>query len=266
MPAWTDVTLVYAAYMAVLAWLVPRFSRARPAATLALLVSVALWWGWSPRWTGPAAPLTWVVIPSLAVLGTYRVSGAFFVKPSAGLEDWLLATDDRLLHRSGVLRAYDHAPRIVSEILELFYLLVYVVIPAGATVLLAGSPESLGRYWTTVLLAEVACYAALPWLQSRPPRALEAPAPTGRPGPIRRLNLWLLRHGSIQANTLPSAHAAGALVVGLAVHSALPATGALFITIGVGITLATVLGRYHYAIDSILGVAVAIVAWLAVGT
>ena len=267
MLAWTDVTLGYAVYLTAIAWLVPRFSRARPAAAVALLVGLALWWGWSPRWAGPAAALTGVVIPSLAVLGTYRVSGAFFVKPSPGLERWLLATDGRLLHRSGVLRAYDRAPQIVSEIFELFYVLVYVVVPAGATVLLtSGSADALGQYWTTVFVAEVVCYAALPWLQSRPPRVLEPAPPAPRGGPIRRLNLWLLRHGSIQVNTLPSAHAAGALAVGLAVYSAMPDAGLFFVAMAIGITLATVLGRYHYAIDSILGVAVAIVTWLAIGS
>ena len=266
MVAWTDVTLGYAVYLTAIAWLVPRFSRARAAAGFALLVGLALWWGWSPRWSGPAAALTWVVIPSLAVLGTYRVSGAFFVKPSARLERWLLAADDRLLHTSGLLRAYGRAPRVVPDIFELFYALVYLVVPAGATVLLiGGSTETLSQYWTTVFVAEVACYAALPWLQCRPPRAIEPPPPAPHEGPIRRLNLWLLRHGSIQVNTLPSAHAAGALAVGLAVYSAMPTAGLVFIAIAAGITLATVLGRYHYAIDSILGVAVAIVTWLVVG-
>jgi hypothetical protein len=262
---WTDVTLAYAVYLTAVAWLIPRFSGARPAATLALLAGVALWWGWSPRSAGAAAALTWVVIPSLAVLGTYRVSGAFFVRPSPHLERRLLASDDRLLHRSGLLRAYARAPRIVAEIFELFYLLVYLVVPAGATVLLVGgSIDALDSYWLTVFVAEVGCYAALPWLQSRPPRVLE-PERSAHEGPIRRLNLWLLRHGSIQVNTLPSAHAAGALAVGLAVSTAMPAAGLGFSVVAIGITLATVFGRYHYAIDSILGVGVAIAAWLAGG-
>jgi hypothetical protein len=262
MPAWTDVTLVYAIYLAALAWLVPRFSRARRLATIALAASLFVWWGWAPRSASDAtAALSWVVLPSLAVLATYRVSGAFFVQPSLGLERWLLATDDVLLRRSGVLSAYGRAPRIVPEIFELFYLLVYGVVPAGATVLLAGgSLEGLAPYWTTVFIAELSCYAALPWLQSRPPRAVE-PRSGSAPGPVRRLNLLLLQHGSIQVNTIPSAHAAGAVAVALSVFAAMPAAGLGFLVVAAGITLATVLGRYHYAVDSILGVAVAIVTW-----
>lgn len=263
MPAWTDITLVYAAYLAVLAWLVPRFSRARWVATVALTAAAIVWAGWSPRPTSDAASaLIWVVIPSLVLLGTYRVSGAFFVTPSLWLERWLLRADEALLHRSGVLAAYQRAPRIIPEIFELFYLLVYAVVPAGAAVLLAGGRiDALGPYWTTVFLAELTCYGALPWLQSRPPRVLEADSSLPVAGSMRRLNLWLLRHGSIQLNTLPSGHAAGALAVGLAVYSAAPAAGVVFIGLACGITLATILGRYHYAVDSILGVAVAIASW-----
>jgi hypothetical protein len=43
----------------------------------------------------------------------------------------------------------------------------------------------------------------------------------------------------------------------------MPAAGCLFVAMAVGITLATVLGRYHFAIDSILGVAVAVASWIA---
>lgn len=259
---WTDVTLAYAGYLVALAWLVPRFSQARPAATAALAVSLVLWWAWAPG-SGPvAAALTWVVIPSLALLGTYRVSGTFFVRPSPALERWLLAGDDWLLGRTGLLGAYGAAPLVVSECFELLYLLVYVVVPAGATVLLIGeASEALGAYWTTLFLAEVTCYAALPWLQSRPPRTLEPEPVTATAGPLRGLNLWFLRHGSIQVNTLPSAHAAGAIAAALSVHSAMPAAGVVFLLVGAGITLATVLGRYHYAVDSMLGLAVAGASW-----
>lgn len=267
MPAWTDITFAYAGYLAALAWLVPRFSPARRVATIALAAAAILWRGWPLRLAAdPTGALTWVVIPSLALLGTYRVSGAFFVQPSLRLERWLLTGDERLLHRTGVLDAYRRAPMLVREIVELFYLLVYAVVPAGAVVLLLGGwTAALDVYWTTVFLAELTCYAALPWLQSRPPRALQLePAPVAADGPIRRVNLWLLQRGSIQMNTVPSGHAAGATAVALAVFSAAPGIGVALLAIGLGITLATVLGRYHYAIDSILGVAVAIVAWLVV--
>ncbi len=75
----------------------------------------------------------------------------------------------------------------------------------------------------------------------------------------------VLAQGSIQANTIPSGHAAGAIAIALAVSSVLPAAGTAFLILGIGITAATVLGRYHYLVDSVLGVAVAMAVWGLVG-
>ena len=59
-----------------------------------------------------------------------------------------------------------------------------------------------------MLAAEFVCFSALPWLQARPPRTLEPT--TARATTARRLNIAVLNHGSTQANTIPSGHAAGA--------------------------------------------------------
>ena len=69
---------------------------------------------------------------------------------------------------------------------------------------------------------------------------------------------------SIQANTIPSGHAAGAMAVALAVGSTLPAAGVVFLFLALSIAVATVLGRYHYVVDSVLGVVVAIAAWMVI--
>ena len=135
MPTWTGVTFGYALYLAALAWLLPRFARARAAASVTALLAGALWWSWPALVTlsDLAAPVVWVVVPSLALLGSYRVSGLFFVRASLPLEQRLLAWDAVLLHRSGVLRAYYASRPIVRELFELFYLLVYATVPLGAT-------------------------------------------------------------------------------------------------------------------------------------
>jgi membrane-associated phospholipid phosphatase len=78
---------------------------------------------------------------------------------------------------------------------------------------------------------------------------------------LRRLNLAVLSRGSIQVNTVPSGHAAGAVATALAVGSVMPVAGAVFLGLAALIVLATVLGRYHYVVDSVLGVLVALAAW-----
>ena len=54
------------------------------------------------------------------------------------------------------------------------------------------------------------------------------------------------------------------MAVALAVGSTLPAAGVVFLFLALSIAVATVLGRYHYVVDSVLGVVVAIAAWIVI--
>jgi membrane-associated phospholipid phosphatase len=201
------------------------------------------------------------------------------VSPDPRSERWLRSIDNIVLTRSGVLGWFRQAPRFVTEYFELSYLLVYLAVPAGAaTLALGGHGDQVGRFWTVVLLAEFACYGMLPWIQTRPPRVLEnvescgppslyaargakaAGSPSRPRGPIQRFNHAIVNRASIQANTVPSGHAAGALATALAVSSTMPTAGAVFFVLAASIAIATVLGRYHYVVDTVLGVLVAIAA------
>jgi membrane-associated phospholipid phosphatase len=115
------------------------------------------------------------------------------------------------------------------------------------------------------LTAELACYVALPWLRSRPPRAIEGPAviETRRPT-LRRLNTAILDGASVQANTLPSGHVAGALAATLALGAIAPVAGVVFAVLSLLIALSAALCRYHYVVDCVSGAAVAILAWVIV--
>jgi len=203
------------------------------------------------------------MLPAAVLLAGYWLSGLLFVEPDERLERWLRSVDDRILGRTGALAWFRRAPRAVIEYFELSYLLVYIVVPAGAlTLVLGGHPEQVGRFWAVVLLAEFTCYAMLPWLQTRPPRVLEdAPSDLPRPLLIRSLNLGIVNRASIQVNTLPSGHTAGALATVLAVGSTMPAAGAVFLVFAGSIAVAAVLGRYHFVVDSVLGLLVAAIAW-----
>ena len=81
---------------------------------------------------------------------------------------------------------------------------------------------------------------------------------------VRRLNQLIACRASIQANTIPSGHAAGALAAALVVLSVAPAIGMVFLVLAVSIAIASVFGRYHYAVDSLLGILVAVIAWAVV--
>lgn len=267
MPTWLEFVVGYAVYLTAVAWSDRRFLQARVPALIVLGASLAVGIGW-PRIEACSAPLplmAWVAVPGLFVLATYRVSGAFFVTPNLPLERWLLRLDATTLIDTGLLRAYGGV-KAMRATFELLYLLVYAMVPVGAAVLaVGGQADWLPRYWAVVFAAELTCYATLPWLQTRPPRTIEAAPATASLDALRQLNLVVLRHGSIQVNTLPSAHAAGAIALALVMVDALPLIGTVFLATAIGITVATVLGRYHYLVDAVLGVGVAALAWLALG-
>ena len=257
---WHFVVLAYASYLAIVSLTRRDFSGARPAVLMAVTVAWAAFAAFRHARLSPAFE---VVVPSVILLAGYWLSGLLFVRPDVRIERWLQSVDDRVLRRSGALAWFYGSPRAVQEFFELSYLLVYLAVPAGATALvLAGHAEQVARFWTIVLLAEFACYGMLPWIQTRPPRVIES-ANGGAPRTIgiRRLNLSLISRASIQVNTLPSGHAAGALATALAVGAVMPRTGIVFLLIALSISIATVLGRYHYVVDTVLGVLVALAAW-----
>jgi membrane-associated phospholipid phosphatase len=204
-----------------------------------------------------------ILVPLVVLLVGYWLSGLFFTIPMHAVERRLMTIDDRFLRLPGVFAAYEASPRLLRELMEMAYVLVYPVIPAAvATLVIGGRPDALPRFWATVLLAEFASYGMLPWLQTRPPRALEtAPASRSRLA-VRRFNAAILNRGSIQVNTVPSGHAAGAVATALAVFDVMPGEGILFLALAAAIVVSTVLGRYHYLVDSLLGVLVALCAWL----
>ena len=113
-----------------------------------------------------------------------------------------------------------------------------------------------------MLVASFGCYGILPWLHTRPPRSIEPAGPIDqRSLALRRLNMAVLDQAAVQVNTLPSGHTATALAAALVVGELLPGLLPVLVALALAIALATVIGRYHYAVDTILGLAVGIARW-----
>ncbi len=203
----------------------------------------------------------WLPLPY--VLICYWMTGFYFVRPQEAFETRFVAFDLRARRWFGAEHAATRAPRALLEALEVAYFSCYVVLPAGMIALmLAGRADGADRYWSIVLVAELACYGVLPWIRTRPPWALgETGALDARRVLMRRLNLLLVREASTQANTFPSGHAAGALAAALAVAMIWPAAGAVFVVVAVSIMAGSVVGEYHYAGDALTGALTAVAAW-----
>ena len=254
---WETIALAYVTYLALVAASVRRFHRARAPT---LTAAFAAWTVWAMARDAHRSVAIEILVPAACLLAGYWLSGLFFVAPMTRVERWLRGVDERL----GV--SLGHCPRLLRDYFELAYVLVYAVVPAGAiTLVLGGYADDVPRFWSVVLLAEFVSYAMLPWVQTRPPRAIEALPVAASSSSLRRVNLAVLGRASIQANTLPSGHAAGAMATALAVTSVMPAAGIVFLALAISIAVATVIGRYHYTVDSVLGVVVAVLAWYLLG-
>jgi membrane-associated phospholipid phosphatase len=145
----------------------------------------------------------------------------------------------------------------------LSYAGVYPLVPIALAVHLAYVANAdASTFWTVVLVTDYICFGTMPWIQARPPRAIEPDAPWR--SRVRPFNRGLLHAASIQVNTFPSGHAAEAFAAALLVIGAPTALVALMFVAAIAVSAGAVLGRYHYALDAILGWAVAVAVWVAV--
>jgi membrane-associated phospholipid phosphatase len=210
----------------------------------------------------------WVqlLVPGALLLGGYWLSGFFFRDPQPWLERFLRESDAAVFRALGLSNALARAPRWTLDLLEASYAADYVVVGVGAIVAAIAGLEAVSRYWTLVLVSELACYVALPWLRSRPPRILEGPGIIEQRAPrLRRLNLAILNRASVHANTLPSGHVAGAVAAALAIWPLNATAGAILLVVAVLIAIAAAVCRYHYVIDCVTGAVIALVAWTIAG-
>jgi membrane-associated phospholipid phosphatase len=205
-------------------------------------------------------------VPYLFLFMFYSQGGQFVTGSDLNLEAKLLRLDCKIVAPFLEWCAGRTLGIWIFTYLEMAYLSYYPVLPSALAVLyLSGRRAESATFWTVVLLAAYGSCGTLPFIQTRPPRMLgekwSEPLPSGR---VRALNLWILRQGSIQANTLPSAHVAITAACALSLLWLGPLwAGVVFLVIAISVALGAVGGRYHYAADAILGAVVACAALLA---
>lgn len=172
--------------------------------------------------------------------------------PPGRFESWLVRTDE--WYRMFAIRP----PPWAASILELSYLLCYVLVPVAFVLVWAsGTVADVDRFWTAVLLSGFLCYASLPWLLSRPPRTLNAAVESAG---VHRVNEFVLKRVSHGFNTFPSGHVAVSLAAALEVMQISQPAGIVLLAIATAIAAGAVLGRYHYALDVVVGAILGVTA------
>jgi membrane-associated phospholipid phosphatase len=255
------VSLVYFGATAVLAFTrpLPRGRRTRIVAvagsTCAAIVLVARTGGARVRSVAPLA----------VILIGYYLSGSFAVSPSARFERWLLSWDRRLLGDPAT--RFAGWPRAALAVLEIIYVGCFLLVPAGLASLLAvaAAPALIDRYWTIVIASEFGSFLSLAFVYARPPWALEQRARLPDRA-VHRLATVFVERFTIRANTFPSGHAAGSMAVALGVLGAAPArVGTFLLILALAISAAAIVGRYHYAVDVLAGVLLALAIFATLG-
>jgi membrane-associated phospholipid phosphatase len=193
----------------------------------------------------------------------YWQTGQFFQGPNHTIEERLLAFDRWLMPRTAATSGTSRTG--LGLALEVAYLFCYPLVPLGlAALYAAGQRGHVAGFWLVVLVATYLCYLITPFVPAYPPRDLAGSRPgPAQAGKARVFNRWILKHGSIHAISFPSAHVASAFAVSLVLLRFTPTFGLVFLFVSIWIALGAVVGRYHYALDVLLGAATALAVFLA---
>lgn len=254
MTSWAVFSVVFFGYVAAVALGLRGLTTSRRVRAVVVAVGGAL-----IAVAGARAETFWLqslVLPPLCLLLAYWGAGLLWTGEMPAIERALARFDARL----GVDRVTTSAPGWIILLLESAYAGVYPLIPIAFALHLWFSPSpEPDRFWAVILVTDFICFGMLPWVQTRPPRAIETAQPWT--SGVRTFNLRLLSGLSIGVNTVPSGHAAEALAAALLLSDAptfisLPAWFA-----AAAISSGAVLGRYHYALDAITGWLVALFVW-----
>ena len=206
----------------------------------------------------------WIAL--LLTLFAYREMNWFTpLQRDYHLEMQWVQWDRTLLHDWGVQRAIESLGPLIPGYLELCYLLVYAVGPfAIATLYVVRRRDLVNHVLLLYLLGTLLSYGLFPYFLSEPPRS--AFASSDLPNvitPLRAVNLWMLGGYGIHSSVFPSAHVSSAFSAAWALLLFLPDrkwVGRGMLIYAVSVAVAVVYGRYHYAVDSVAGFGVSLVA------
>jgi len=168
--------------------------------------------------------------------------------------------DRVLLDHHGLRGAIESAGLLLPVFFELCYLLVYAVGFVAVWALLAhGGRRKLNKFWLIYLAGTLGAYALFPYFPSEPPRIVFAGADLPSiVTALRRFNLWILGNFSIHSSVFPSAHVSSVFSAAWGLLATLPERrwiGWAMAAYGLCVSIATVYGRYHYAVDVLAGAA-----------
>ena len=205
--------------------------------------------------------------PVTLMLLCYREMGWFAqAHTSFDLENSWVVWDRIILNAWGGRALIEALGPVLPSLLEISYSLVYAIAPFSMAMLyFYRQRERVNIFLFTFLLGILLSYSLFPYFPSEPPRTVFPGEDFPTVNTIfRRFNWYLLGGYGIHTSVFPSAHVSGAFAAAFGMRLALPERQwieRLLLVLATLIAIATVYGRYHYAVDGLAGVAVSLVAW-----
>jgi membrane-associated phospholipid phosphatase len=199
------------------------------------------------------------------VLVAYRSLDLIPLGPTTLGESWI-GWDRMLLHGFGLQAAVEMFGPLGQWVLETVYLLLYSMPPVALLLLwMTGNKQHANRLLSVLFAGTCITYLLLPVFGVVSPRfafpGTDLPHYSVLP---REINVWLLDHYDSSTGVFPSGHCAVAYSVAFGLLSAVPRLrwlwGSAFVTATL-VYLATVYGRYHYAVDGVASFFLALLAW-----
>jgi membrane-associated phospholipid phosphatase len=258
------IAIALAAYLAMATWPIGRYAAAT-GATLPLVVHLVILGYTLVLLAAPVAlrrpAMDWLTLtigPLMYVELRWIIAGVGAPHRDALVVGW----ESRLFptNPSATLAPSWHVAA-VSELLHLayasYYLLVYL---PPIALFLRGQRDA---FVSTVLALTVVygvCFVTYALFPVDGPRYLVGAAAAPE-GPIRSFVLTLLDRGSSRGTAFPSSHVAASVVSALCALRYQRAVGVAVAIATAALTLATVYGGFHYAVDALVGVILGGLAW-----
>jgi membrane-associated phospholipid phosphatase len=173
--------------------------------------------------------------------------------------------DRVLLDQWGLRAVMDRVP-MLAWVTELSYLCLYLIPPAClATLHFKRAWNRTDRFLLVFAAGTFLTYTLLPVIPVESPRLAfsgqDLPAVTSV---WREANVWILDHLDISTSVFPSGHVAVAFSSSFGMRQAMPGHLTLFLfllCLACCVYLATVYGRYHYAVDGVASLLICLVTW-----
>jgi membrane-associated phospholipid phosphatase len=211
-----------------------------------------------------SVPRDW--IPLALIILAYREMG-WFAQPHLNQDletSWVIW--DRAVLRGGGKAAIEILGPLLPSVLEISYALVYALAPfAVAMLYVYQHRERVDRFLFVFAVGVLLCYGQFPFWPSEPPRVVFLNDDLPYNIVFRRFNLWMLGNYGIHTSVFPSAHVGGSFATAMGAWRTLPEhkwVGRFLLVMAILIAIATVYGRYHYLVDALAGIAMAILAFV----